>query len=229
MGSDLVRLGVDIGQQRDPSTVVVAEVVSPRPLELAVRFAERLPLGSPYPEVAARVAEVAKAAQRKGAYEVTYGCGHKKLWPSFTEVFVDATGVGRPVVELVREALGDAEYIRVRPCVFTHGDACTRQDDYSWRVGKAWLVSQLQVLLQTKRLHLPKTPETEQMAEELLNYEIRVDPDGNDRYGAFRVGTHDDLVTALGLCTLPTLVGGVTGAKPTHGMDSRLCSRCAFL
>lgn len=35
--------------------------------------------------------------------------------------------------------------------------------------------------------------------QELLDYEIRVDENANDRYGAFRVGTHDDLVTALGL------------------------------
>ena len=31
------------------------------------------------------------------------------------------------------------------------------------------------------------------------HYEIRVSEDANDRYGAFRTGTHDDLVTALGL------------------------------
>jgi hypothetical protein len=35
--------------------------------------------------------------------------------------------------------------------------------------------------------------------QELLDYEIRVDENANDKYGAFRVGTHDDLVTALGL------------------------------
>lgn len=32
-----------------------------------------------------------------------------------------------------------------------------------------------------------------------MSYELRVDDNANDRYGAFRVGTHDDLVTALGL------------------------------
>ena len=37
------------------------------------------------------------------------------------------------------------------------------------------------------------------MSGELLNYELRVDEDANDKYGAFRVGTHDDLVAALGL------------------------------
>ncbi len=35
-----------------------------------------------------------------------------------------------------------------------------------------------------------------------LDYEIRVSEDANGRYGAFRVGSHDDLVTALGLAVL---------------------------
>jgi hypothetical protein len=34
-----------------------------------------------------------------------------------------------------------------------------------------------------------------------LEYEVRVSDDGHDRYGAFRTGKHDDLVTALGLAT----------------------------
>lgn len=38
-----------------------------------------------------------------------------------------------------------------------------------------------------------------ELAAELRAYELRVDDNANDRYGAFRVGTHDDLVTALGL------------------------------
>jgi hypothetical protein len=33
----------------------------------------------------------------------------------------------------------------------------------------------------------------------LEDYEIRVSEDANDKYGAFRTGAHDDLVTALGL------------------------------
>jgi hypothetical protein len=57
----------------------------------------------------------------------------------------------------------------------------------------------LQALLQAGRLHLPRIDEAQALAQELLDYEIRVSEDANDRYGAFRVGTHDDLVTALGL------------------------------
>ncbi len=70
------------------------------------------------------------------------------------------------------------------------------------RLGKAWLVSRMQALLQGGLLHLPNTSEAEQLGRELLDYEIRVSEDANDRYGAFSVGTHDDLVTALGLAVL---------------------------
>jgi hypothetical protein len=66
-------------------------------------------------------------------------------------------------------------------------------------LGKAYLVSRLQALLQCGRLHLPRTREAEVLTEELLDYEIRVDENANDKYGAFKVGVHDDLVTALGL------------------------------
>jgi hypothetical protein len=55
------------------------------------------------------------------------------------------------------------------------------------------------VLLQTGRVHLPGTAEARALARELEAYEIRVTENANDTYGAFKVGTHDDLVTALGL------------------------------
>jgi hypothetical protein len=112
---------------------------------------------------------------------------------------VDATGVGKPIVDLLHEQTSNVRPIAV---YFTHGDRLTEKWDGGYQqisLGKALLVSQLQALLQCHRLHLPKTSEAEALAQELLNYEIRVDENANDRYGAFRVGTHDDLVTALGL------------------------------
>jgi hypothetical protein len=36
-----------------------------------------------------------------------------------------------------------------------------------------------------------------------LDFEIRVEENANERYGAFRVGSQDDLVTALGLAVQP--------------------------
>jgi hypothetical protein len=89
----------------------------------------------------------------------------------------------------------------IRAVYFTHGDRLTRCED-GLSLGKAYLVSRMQALIQTRRIELPRTREAEELAEELLDYEIRVDEDANDKYGAFKVGTHDDLVTALGLAML---------------------------
>jgi hypothetical protein len=55
---------------------------------------------------------------------------------------------------------------------------------------------------QTGRIHFPDTPEARELAEELQNYELRVSTKARAILGAFRAGTHDDLVTALGLAVL---------------------------
>jgi hypothetical protein len=88
----------------------------------------------------------------------------------------------------------------MRAVTFTHGD---RYDRGKGLLGKAYLVSRLQALLQTQGILLPPDhPEARAMADELKVYEIRVDTNANDTYGAFKVGTHDDLATALGLAVL---------------------------
>lgn len=110
-------------------------------------------------------------------------------------VYVDATGVGIPVVDALRAT---ATGVRIVPVFFTHGDRRTEKRG-EIRLGKALLVSRLQALLRTGRVHLPRTREADALAAELLDYEIRVGENAHDRYGAFRVGAHDDLVTALGL------------------------------
>ncbi len=145
------------------------------------RHLERLPLGTPYPAVVIRLVEVAAKATEKAG--------------EAPDIFVDVTGVGAPVVDLIR-AGGIKGHLH--PVYFVHGDRLTRQDG-QLTLGKAYLVSRLQTLLQGGRIHLPKTQEAEALAKELLDYEIHVDEKANDTYGAFKVGTHDDLVTALGL------------------------------
>lgn len=183
-------IGVDIGQKHDPTALCVAEpdrreVGGRVETHFNVRHLERLPLGTPYPRVAQRVAVVAGKVQDRAG--------------TAPRVYLDATGVGQPVVDLLREQIRSGTVIAV---YFTHGDRRIETKDRQQRqvsLGKAYLVSRLQALLQCVRLHLPRTSEAEVLTQELLDYEIRVDEDANDRYGAFKVGTHDDLVTALGL------------------------------
>jgi hypothetical protein len=74
---------------------------------------------------------------------------------------------------------------------------------------------------------LPDTSaEARVLADELLEYEIRVEEDANDRYGAFRVGKHEnDLVTALGLAVQTETVHrphrtGLTGRRERRLPDT---------
>lgn len=175
-------VGVDIGQKRDPTAICVAEVDRRgSEVHFLTRHLERLPLGTPYPEIATRLGEIFFRVERRTS-----------RWP---KIYVEATGVGTPVVDLLREACPKGE---ITPVYFTHGEH-RREENGEVRLGRAYLVSRLQALLQTGRVHLPRPAEAEVLVEELVNYEIRISTNANDVYGAFRVGTHDDLVTALGL------------------------------
>lgn len=218
-----VSIGADIGQKVDPTAIVVAEAIaqltgrmrrsvnygdgsfdqSPeRETRFEVRSMERLPLGTSYPDVAARIAAVVDGV-----------CGLFAGSQVRISLTVDATGVGAPVVDIVRQAVKDKRVTLVA-ATFTHGDRLAWTPGLS--VGKAYLVSRLQALMQTDRIKLPANhKEAEAMARELQDYEIRVDTDANDKYGAFRVGAHDDLVTALGLAVLrDPLRGGSIRSLP---------------
>src|SRR5882724_11127093 len=93
-----VYIGLDLAQKRDHSAIAVVEKDEsamgwmPRPFQgFNIRHLERMPLRTPYASVVARVREVVRAPQ----------LGHRK------RVVADATGVGAPVVEMLKSsALG---------------------------------------------------------------------------------------------------------------------------
>jgi hypothetical protein len=205
----IVTIGLDIGQKVDPTAIAVVETqaretgrtlhnhgegqaqcgiscLREQETRFLVRFLERLPLGTSYPDVAARLVSVVAGLVSRGVERV--------------ELRADSTGVGAPVIDILRAALR-AEPCQIVAVTFTHGDRYERDGGIA-RLGKAFLVSRLQALLQTGRIDLPATAEARALAEELQTYEIHIDQDANDRYGAFKVGTHDDLVTALGLAVV---------------------------
>jgi hypothetical protein len=208
VGAVSLTVGVDIGQKHDYTAIAVVEAQwrsmgdgGRREDYHITRFLQRLPLGTAYPQIAQRVQMVIANV--------------RAMAPSAgIQLYVDATGVGQPVVDLLRHV-----GVIVRPVFFTHGDRRTKQQDGTISLGKAWLVSRLQALLQTGRILLPRTAEAQVLAQELLDYEIHVDERANDTYGAFKVGSHDDLVTALGLAVQPPkeaglLLAGLPPAPP---------------
>jgi len=204
-----VIIGVDIGQKVDPTAIAVNEIEwrmdenGRRADYHIIRHLERLTLGTPYPKVALRLGEVIAGVRARAAV------GHQPGAALGLKIYVDATGVGQPVVDILAQA-----GVKVRPVYFTHGDRRTEEDGGRITLGKAWLVSRLQALLQTGRILLPKTAEAQALAKELMDYEIKVDQDANDKYGAFKVGSHDDLVTALGLAVQDV---GRTPGSPVAG------------
>jgi hypothetical protein len=194
----MLSLGIDIGQQRDPTAIALLKGSEQNGIvSLECRFLERLPLDTSYPTVARRVAEIERNAIQTARQRVFDRTGY--AYPDiYLTTYIDATGVGKPIVDLLAE-----HKVKVMPCYFTHGDRRTEDTSDTHpriTIGKAYLVARLQMLLQNGRIRLSRShPDAVAMRNELLNYEIKVDQNANDRYGACRTGTHDDLVTALGL------------------------------
>jgi hypothetical protein len=68
------------------------------------------------------------------------------------------------------------------------------------RVPKRDLVSVIQVGLQNKILKIAsQLPDAETLIRELQNFTVKITDAANDTYGAWREGTHDDLVLAVAL------------------------------
>jgi len=220
-----VHFGLDIGQKSDHSALVVAEVgiratertyidyrdhkeySVPEPT-YKVRHLARLPLGTSFHDVAQEVVNLVGGVWawenelRKEGYILPYE-------PQLSrDLWMDATGMGLPVVETVKNALAvspKTDQCMVHPVVFTHGDRFKR-GEYEGTgdvLGKGYLVSRLIGLFEQRQITLLKSnADIDAMVEELMAYEIHVEPDANDKYGAFAVGAHDDMVTALGLACI---------------------------
>ena len=83
--------------------------------------------------------------------------------------------------------------------IFSHLTGPAHFDHHEFHVPKQQLVSMLQVLMQTGKIHLPRTQEAKAVQEELLNFELKMRNTSQPEMGALKVGTHDDLVCSLGL------------------------------
>jgi hypothetical protein len=168
-------LGLDLGQAADYSALIVIEQHDER---FDVREIRRWPLQTSYPAIVADV--------------------HTLLTlPDLQEsaLVVDATGVGRPVVELLRG--GECYPVGV---MITGGNQVSRDEYGYWHVPKKELVSTVQIGLQSGTLQIARAlPHAQTLAQELLSFEVKITTAANDTYGAWREGQHDDLVLALAL------------------------------
>lgn len=196
-------IGLDLGQRVDATAIVIVEKLLPVGLEtdtstwpsdykvptpeiiFRVRELGRLPLGTDYVTVAKQAAEVVH----------NVNCADLEHAPRF---FADATGVGSPVVDaLDRFMPTGVTAVRVQ---WSSGAKVVR-NGREVTVGKGWIVSRLQALLDTGRLQVPDTPEATALLDELMSFQITISETGTVKAGA-KSGKHDDLVMALALCVI---------------------------
>lgn len=168
--------GIDLGQASDFTAISVVQParVAVDKTEYRVRWLERIPLGTSYPEQVAHIKQLLERDELAGR----------------TEVIADATGVGRPVIDMLWAAGIDA-----MPITITGGDASTADARH---IPKVNLIACLQVMLQNKVLRFADVPERETLVRELSTFEVKVSAAGRESYNA-REGKHDDLVLSLAL------------------------------
>ena len=168
-------VGLDLGQKRDHTAVVVVERIDHRRAfmgsafeMLVVRYVERMPLGMSYPAMVERVRTIMRCDE---------------LREKRRALAVDATGVGAPVVDMLRAArLGcDLSAVTITAAV------------------KRDLMDGVAVLLETGKLKIGKLKEQGRLVKELVDMRVSMSGSGGVRMGAEGYGEHDDLVIALSL------------------------------
>ena len=111
-------------------------------------------------------------------------------------MIVDATGVGTPVVDMLKRAgLG----CLLAPVLITGGDLQRREQGY-YMVPKRDLMAGMVVRLERGQLKIAAGLKGgEQLMREMAGMRVRVRASGREEYGARRAGEHDDLVVAVAL------------------------------
>jgi hypothetical protein len=98
---------------------------------------------------------------------------------------------------------------RIRPITVTGGHQVHPDPRGGWLVPKKELVSTLQVLLQSRRIKIaPTLPDARTLVQELLNFQVKITASANETFGAWREGTHDDLVFAVAIAAWEGERGG---------------------
>jgi phage FluMu gp28-like protein len=170
--------GVDLGQKQDHTAIAVVE----RGDWLMVRHVERVALGTPYPLVVAHLKEMVHRVEVRGQCALV----------------VDATGVGGPVVEMLRAAGLGCEITAV---TITGGERESKSGGMWISVPKRDLIAGVQIALENGDLRIARRlKELGALVRELVDVRmtagLRI---GKVRIGADGYGQHDDLVIALAL------------------------------
>lgn len=149
------------------------------PKRYRIRWLARVPLGTSYNSVVEMIATVGEAAAHI----------------SEPTLMVDASGVGQPVIDMLRARTS----LPLRAVTLTAGEAASQVGAYSWHLPKRDLVTSLEVVLQSRSLEVvPDCPLQADLQAELANFDFRIGDSGHTSFEAAS-GHSDDLVVSVAL------------------------------
>jgi len=172
-------LGVDLGQANDYTAIaILKQMGQPPKCVYHLVHLERPALRTTYPDIVRRVQTLMQTPELRDRCALV----------------VDATGCGRPVVDMIRQA-----GLRPIAVTITGGNDVT-STGAGVGVPKRNLASILQVMLQSERLKVAQAlPEAGTLVNELLNFRVKISVAGHDTYEAWRENAHDDTVLAVAI------------------------------
>jgi hypothetical protein len=184
-------IGVDLGQASDFTAIAVLNRplidqhdarANRRPV-YALRHLKRFPLGTHYSEVAQDLVEIIK-----------------QLNDPQLSILADQTGVGRAVVHQLIDGIQCGKPWKLHYITITAGTEMSIGDNGGRYVPKKELVGTLQVLLQSRRLQIPRSlPEATLLIRELEKFKAKPILATKDAPLDWREGQHDDMVLAVAL------------------------------
>jgi hypothetical protein len=202
----MIVVGLDLGQSSDFTALAVVESVDE---ELHLRHLERYPLHTPYTTIAENVSRLMRdprlmkerkqesltELRERMPYADAVARFNSNITPLRPELIVDATGVGKAVVDMLKD-----RRLAFR-AVTLHGGEKEHFADGSYRVPKKNLVAALEVPFHNGTLKVAEgLPLWPTLREELLNFRRKINlKTAHESYEHWRDSDHDDLVLATAL------------------------------
>lgn len=185
-------VGLDLGQRQDYTAIAVVERHTIKSVDLDAgtrshrekvryrcRCLRRLPLGLGYVEVVDKVISLMQSRE----------------FLDRSSLVVDASGVGSPVVEMLRKSAKCS----LDPVTITSGQNM-KIDNYGYKMPRTELMSQLALMLEKRELEISShAGEIDHIRNELRNLKLRLNARGQENFDPEKDSVHDDLVIALAL------------------------------
>lgn len=174
-------IGLDLGQQNDYTVLSILSIVKDKTKkvkEYHLVYLKRYPLRTSYTDICKQVTNLLTSNPIKG----------KNI------LVADYTGVGRPVVDLLRES-----GIFLVAVNITSGMSVSWKNKQEVAAPKKDIVSSLQVAFQTSKLKVSsEIDHLEDFKRELVNFKVKQKEKGLASFAASS-GYNDDIVMSLGI------------------------------